>query len=82
MEQWNGGIVEQATMTNDPVPHHLFVRAHYASQLEQSQTGEREEQVRDVDLEKDREAKAAEHMLIVQLQIQINFNDYYTATSR
>ena len=35
--------MEWATMTNDPVPHHLFVRAHYAAQLEQSQTGEREE---------------------------------------
>ena len=35
--------MEWATMTNDPVPHHLFVpRAHYAAQLEQSQTGERE----------------------------------------
>ena len=39
---WNGGIVEWATMTNDPVPHHLFARAHYAAQLEQSQKGERE----------------------------------------
>ena len=29
VEWWNGGIVEWATMTNDPVPHHLFVRAHY-----------------------------------------------------
>ena len=43
VEWWNGGIVEWATMTNVPVPHHLFVHAHYAAQLEQSQTGEREE---------------------------------------
>ena len=41
MEQWNG-IVEWATMINDPVLHHLFAHAHYAAQLEQSQKGERE----------------------------------------
>ena len=61
MEQWNGGIVEWATMTNDPVPHHSFARAHYAAQS-QSQKGERD---RNVDSEKDREAKAIGHMLIV-----------------
>ena len=43
----------------------LFVRAHYAAQLEQSQKGEREEWIRDVDSEKDKEAKAIEHMLTV-----------------
>ena len=43
VEWWNGGIVEWATVTNDPVPHHLFARAHYAAQLEQSQKGKREE---------------------------------------
>ena len=42
----------------------LFERAHYAAQPEQSQKGEREELVRDVDSEKDREAKATEHMLV------------------
>ena len=52
-------------MANDPVPHHLFARAHYAAQLEQSQKGGREEEARDIDSEKDREAKATEHMLIV-----------------
>ena len=48
--EWNGGMVErwnsgmgQLCMTNDPVPRHVFVRAHYAAQLEQSQKGEREE---------------------------------------
>ena len=44
MERWNG-IVEWATMTNDPVPHQTYSieRAHYAAQLEQSQKGDREE---------------------------------------
>ena len=52
MEWWNGGIVEWATMTNDPVPHQLIcVCALFSS----AQKGEREEQVRDVDSEKDRE---------------------------
>ena len=37
VEWWNGGIVELATMTNDPVPHHLFARAYYAAQLEQGE---------------------------------------------
>ena len=41
MEWWNGGMVEWATMTNDPVPHHLFVRAHYAAQLAESDRRER-----------------------------------------
>ena len=40
VEWWNGGIVEWATMTNDPVPHQVI---HYAAQLEQSQKGDREE---------------------------------------
>ena len=52
---WNGGIVEWATMINDPYHTNLFAHAHYAAQ---SQKGEREECV-------DREAKATEHMLIV-----------------
>ena len=35
---WNRGIVEWATMINDPVPHLLIQAcAHYASQLEQSE---------------------------------------------
>ena len=53
---WNSGIVEWATMTNNM---YLLKRAHYAAQLEH-QKGERKEQVGDVDLEKDREAKATE----------------------
>ena len=50
---WNGGIVERATMTNDPVPHHLFVRAQYASHLQLEQAREKNRSG-DVDLEEDR----------------------------
>ena len=38
---WNVGMMEWATMTNDPVPHHLFARAHYnyAAQIEKNRPG-------------------------------------------
>ena len=70
MEQWNG-IMERwnSGMGNYDIrpcttPTYSSVRTMQA-QLEQSQKGEREGKIRDVESEKDREAKATEHMLIV-----------------
>ena len=58
MEWWNGGIVEWTTLYH--MYTNLFERTHYAVQLEQSQKGDREEEVRDVDTETQR-GKSTEH---------------------
>ena len=65
-------------MTNDPVPHHLFARAHYAAQLEQSQKGERRigQGCRLGERRRDKSHRAYADSLAIDLD-----SIYYTATS-